>query len=288
MVEFLDSCRAIHGQDFMDHHNVVLIYRDFIIQLKKEIQNLSGRFHHWYQFKRDSSLKSYLLEHHIILDAYFTPTDLCDVLTDLFQVNNLDQNRNPDIYILNSELQLILNSYIAYKPRVLELCMPHLLKATDEVQIQLQQKHVQQNILVFCPKNIIYQDPTAVFYLYHQVNQIMGQTRFVYTYQDLVNTFYDFCTTDQEHFSHTSDFIEVKDDSPIALLLPFKYFHIDQIESIVQKLSMYLGRKGFLTYSCPYFKKPLFPNQCFDKILKFIEDKMEETILPQFVPTVQL
>lgn len=283
----IELCTEIHGPDLCDHHSILHTYREFITQLNKRIHVLSLEYCHWYSFKNNSLLKQYLLEHNTYLDETFTSKTLCNTMLDLFAYKNLEQTQNHEIYVLDSKLQTVLNSYMVYKPNMLEICMPQLQKVSNEVQLQLEKKHVFQDLFVFCPKTIIYQDPTSVFFLYHPINKLMRYHTFIHTWKDLVLLFLDFCSTNQENFTRNLDFIEIRDNSPMSNLLPFKYFHIDQCEMIVKQLSMYLGRQSLSTYSCPYFKKPLFPNQSFNTVIQFVENKMEETILPQFIPKMQ-
>lgn len=205
---------------------------------------------------------------------------LCKVLKELFE--KFEQTKNPEIIILNAELQIVFNSFIIYIPKLFETLLPQLESVPDEIRKTLQRNNVFKNLTLYYPKNIIYQDSTSVFYLVHQINKCMKTNNFSFNWMELCSMWLDFCTTNQENFIRQGDIIQIKENSPMSTLLPFKYFHIDQCEHILKSITKYLGRKNFSTYICPYLNKKLFTDQNFNTILSFIEDKIDDFILPGF------
>jgi hypothetical protein len=263
-------------------------YQGFIDQLLTQIHHISLKFNHWWSFKPNCALQKYLLEHEIILDEYFSSDALCNALYHLFDLKNLHHENNKDILVLTSSLQLCFESFLLYKPHLLESCKHLLVRAPCEIETQLKNDYILNNLNLECTKDIIYQDPSSIFYLYPQINKLMETGQHVFQWKELILLFQDFCTTQPAHFFHNSSFIYVKKNSPWSNLLPFQYFHIDQSEIILKQITKYLGRKPLSSFSCPYFQKPLFPNPIFNEILQFIEDKIDEEILPQFFPSIQV
>lgn len=250
-------------------------------------------------FKPHSQLKNYLLEHFIVLEEYFTADTLCSALTNMSDFKNLIEDTNNDIIVLTPQLEIIFNTSIIFKPHLFEACLPEIIRAPDDTNRCLQEQNIKRHLSLFGSGNValekfgsslIYKDQTSVFYLYHHVNKLMQTDKIVFSWSELLDLFKDFCTTDQANFTRKADtgIIEIKETSSIAHLVPFRYFHIEQCETILKKITKYLGRSSFNNYSCPYFKKRLFPNPMFNDIISFIEAEIDETImLPSFCPSLQ-
>ncbi len=202
----------------------------------------------------------------------------------------MEQNSNNSILILDAELQAILNACTIFKPNLIEACLPQLQKAPCNIEEHLKSLNIEQSLFVYCPKDLVYKDKTACFYLDHHIHKLMNNehNELVFTWNDLLMRFIDFCTTNQENFQRKSDVIKVKENSPMSVLLGFQYFHIDQAEDILKQVTKLLGRGKFRNYVCPYFKKPLFPNPLFCDILNFIDDRLDDSVLPPFIPSLPL
>jgi hypothetical protein len=250
-------------------------------------------------FKPNSQLKNYLLENHIVLDEYFTADTICSALTKMSGFKNLIEDTNNNIIVLTPKLEIIFNMSIIYKPHLFEACLPEIIRAPDDTNRCLREQNIKRNLSLLGSgtvenenfgSSLIYLDQTSVFYLYHHVKKLMQTHKIVFPWPELLDIFTDFCTTDQANFTRkaNTDIIEIKETSSIAHLVPFKYFHIEQCETILKRITKYLGRSPFHTYSCPYFKKKLFPNPMFDDVISFVEAKIDETImLPSFCPSLQ-
>lgn len=285
---FLDTCECIFGEDFHSYHDLIQSYTSFIDQLLTQITPLSLKFNQWWSFKPNSLLRKYLLEHEITLEIFFTFDALSNALNHLFDLRNLAQENNKDIIVLDSPLQLCFQSFMIYKPFLYEACKHLIQRAPPEIETKLKNEKIFKHLSITCPKTIIYKDPTSLFYLYPPINKLMETGQHVFKWKELSLLFQDFCTSHPEHFSRQLDFMEVKKDSPWASFLPFHYFHIHQCEAILKRITKYLGRKSFATYSCPNFQKPLFPNLMFNEIISLIEDKIDEKILPQYNVNISL
>jgi len=235
-------------------------------------------------FTDNSSLKILLEEHQIILDAFFTPATLCQVLKDLFIQQNLEQQENKDIIIIDSKMQKIFNVFFIFLPELFDYCMPHIEKVPHCINDTLKQNYIEKNLFVIVPENLIYDDPTAVFYLHHQVNTVMKTNKFCFNWNGLLQLFVDFATNNPEFFVRNGNILQIETKLPMSNVLPFKYFHIKQCEYILKKITKYLGRKSIITFMCPYSNTPLFQNSYFCKIIKYIEEKIDEHTLPSFSP----
>lgn len=266
----------------------MLFYASFISQILSQIKELSYQFNHWWMLKPNSLLQKYLLEHQIILEKYFNADTLCNTLYQLFQSKKIEQPNNKDIVILDNSLQLCFQTFMIYKPHLFETCKHLIQRAPGDIETKLRNDSIYQNLSVNCSPDLIYQDPSSIFHLNPQVRKLMETHQHIFKWSELIGLLQDFCTTHPEHFSRQLEIIKVKKNSPWATLLPFKYFHIDQCGAILKSITLYLGRNPFVTYSCSNLQKRLFPNSMFNEVLKFVEDKIDETIVPPFLPSIHI
>jgi hypothetical protein len=253
-----------------------------------KIKKLAGKYAEWWTFSPQAPLEKYLVEHDISLPKYWCSDDLVKALNHLLIQKNMNLPHNQDIIMLDDTLQSCFQKNMLYKPHLFEMCKPQLVRAPADIEMKLKTETILKSLTIYCTKDLIYQDPSSVFYLNPHINKLMETDQYVYNWPELVLLFRKFLTNHPEHFSCHLNFVQINKHSPWASLLPFQYFHIDQCEIILKQITKYLGRKPFMTYHCPRFQKPLFPNPQFHKILKFIEDKIDETVLPQFYPPIKI
>jgi len=274
---FLEICHSIYGEDFADHHKMINIYQKVINNMCNSIQILSKKFDNWWSFKPDSLIKKYLDHNKINMDQYFCKDTLCKAIENLFNLKKFSQLYNQEIFLLDFECQKIFNANLIYKPEIFNYIYPELEKVPEHLRKELQTQQIKNCLAVFCPREIIFLDNSACFWLFPYVNKLMETGKIIFTWTELTSLFLDFCTTNQENFVRHQDIIEIKQNSPMSNVFPFQYFHISQTEYVVKKISKYLGRQSFENYCCPYFKKPLFPNPTYHHTIKWIENFIDDT-----------
>ena len=222
-------------------------------ELLPELEKLESKYAVWWSFKPNSTLKKYLEEHQYYLTKYFTPSDLIDIVTDV--LSNMTLAGNSDIIELNDELQIVFDSWVIYLPNLLqEHLMSHIVIAPLEISIQLTNENIANNLYIESPYDILYKDPSSVFWINPIVDFLINKsTGNIYSWKQILNTFTDFCTSNNEFFTRHSDYIiSVNENTPLTKLFHFQYFHITQIETILRQITKFLGRQNGIFQSCAY------------------------------------
>jgi hypothetical protein len=246
--------------------------------LVPRLQELVSKYAVWWTFKSNSTLKTYLEEQRYILPKYFSPNNLLDIVIDVF--SNMTVTGNSDIIELNNDLQIVFDSWIIYMPNLTkEHLMPHIIEAPMEISQQLTNEHILKDIAIESPYDILYQDPSSVFWFNPIVDFLINNsTGNTYAWQDMLNIFTDFCTNNKRFFTrHSDDIISVNNDTPLTHLFYFKYFHITQIETILRNVTKFLGRKNGIFESCSYLKynyvfNDINTNDKYTNLFTFIDD----------------
>jgi hypothetical protein len=273
------------------------MYADFIkTELLPELKSLAAKFAVWWTFKSDSLLKSYLNDREIYLDTYFRPDELLNQVLNILKHSTQLANSNV-IVLMDENLQMVFNTWFIFIPDIIHMhLLPHIVPAPAHIANSLQRKNMAENFYVDSPLNIIYKDPSSVFWLMPSIDfAINKSTGNVYSWSKLLFIFTDFCTNTSDFFTRHSDtIIEVNDNTSLSALLDFKFFHIAQIETILKQLTKFLGRQKGFVQSCPFLKHvPSFKRtKCnkFNDVLTFIDDVVNNNnnLMPSVPPGLQL
>jgi hypothetical protein len=218
--------------------------------------NLS-KYSVWWAFKPNSSLQEYLEEHHIYLSQYFTPEELFNALTNIAESKQMFVYGNKHIIIPDNKLQECLNEWVLYCPELLTHCKNHIqnVVANTSMFYKLQSSKINENIYFESPMDIIFNDPSSLFWIHPDINAAMNQTnKVVYTWKELNDLFLDFCTTDEYHFTRKTDCIfYINPSSVLSKIFKSRCFHRNQIETVLKTVTKYLGKTKTINQYCPGF-----------------------------------
>lgn len=276
MVAQCPSCDQNGGpaSDSLTH-----MYVNFIrAELLPQLISLASKYAVWWTFKPDSLLKSYLNDREIYMEKYFRPDELLEQVLNILK--NSTQFSNNSVIVLNDEeLQRVFNTYFIHVPDLIqENLLPHIVPAPEEISHCLQDKIMTDNFYVTSPVDIIYKDPSSVFWLTPVVDfAINKSTGNVNSWSKLLSVFTEFCTTNNECLTrHGDTILEIRENTFLNDLFDFKFFHISQIETILKSITKFLGRKNGLNQSCPLLKHISMYKQSscnkFTDVLMFIDD----------------
>jgi len=234
------------------------MYLDFIKQqLQPKLQKLLHKYSVWWSFKPESQLKDYLEDNDVYLNTFFRPSELYEAITSIVEsTQSMKDSGNNDIVILDAKLQDCFKSWVIYKPELMTLCQEHIDILSPEMSAKLQNESIVNELCIHIPENIIFNDPASMFWLHPEINALMSNNVIIlYSWKQMYDVFFDFCTTNKTHFYPINDSIyQIDSNSMFARLFNFKYFHKDQIEDLLKGVTLFLGKSNTLKSNCPFFK----------------------------------
>ena len=265
------------------------MYVDFIEEeLLPEINRLAEKYADWWTFKPSSPLKAYLSDREIVMDEYFSLEELRYRVMSILE--HAAQFLNSDVIVLaDQELQMVFDSWYIFVPDVVENhLLSHVIPAPADISNDLQNKHMTEDFYVDSPVDLIYKDPSSVFWIPSFVDFAMNQsTGNVGSWNKLLFMFTEFCLNNTTYFTRFSDcIIGINENTCLTSLFDFKYFHISQIETLLQKITKFLGRKNSIFQSCHFITH----NPAFDitsihpNVFTFIDDIINNNndMMPDF------
>jgi hypothetical protein len=267
------------------------MYLEYItLQLIPELDKLIFKFSSWWSFKPNSTLHSYLKNNNIFLENYFYPDQLVSVILHLAQKNNMIEYYNENIIIPDIQLQQCFNSCILYKPDIFEYCLEHIYPVSNDETIKLMNKSIHDELFIDIPEDIIYNDPSSVFWLHPDINKILTKNdTVVFSWKKLYNLFLDFISTNNSHIKRKEDMIFfINETSELSDIFKFQYFHQDQIEDILKQVTKFLGKSKTIENCC---KKLSFNNINIDRhIFSFIDLNINNynKLLPSIISSIEL
>ena len=170
-------------------------------------------------------------------------------LLDLFEHGNTDI-----IHLVDTPLQSCFSSSVIYAPDLYHLCLPHVtvLDHHDTLE-QLKHKAVKNELFIESPAALLYQDPTAKFWIPPVFNHIICQNKnIIYSWTDLCELFTTFFMTPSQHVRRiNSTMYAIQPTSELTDYLQFKHIHHDQIVILIKHLAKYLGKTSTMLTLCP-------------------------------------
>ena len=240
------------------------MYADLIkTELLPQLTHLAAKYAVWWSFQPGSLLKTFLDDRNIKFDKYFRPEELLEQV--LNTLSNLSQFSNNNVIVLDKELQLVFDSWFIFIPDIIKTnLLPHVVQAPMEIANDLQNEHMINNFYVETSYDIVYKDPSSVFWLNPVIDfAIHKSTGNVNQWNNLLFIFTEFCTNNKFFFTrHNDTIIGIRNNTTLTHLFDFKYFHISQIETILKKTSKFLGRKNDIIQNCSFLKD----TQLFNKV----------------------
>jgi hypothetical protein len=248
------------------------MYLEYITtQLLPEIKKLIFKYSSWWTFKSHSSLHTYLKNNNVFLETYFYPDQLLSAILYLVRKNNMQEYYNENIIIPDIFLQQCFQSSILYKPDILEYCLEHIYLVSNEQTVKLMNQSIHNELFIDIPEDIIYNDPSSLFWLHPDINRILTKNKkIVFSWQELYSLFLDFITTNNIHFIRKEDMIfNINENSELSKIFNFKYFHKNQIEDMLKQITKFLGKSNTVEHCC---KQLPFKNLQIDKtVFSFID-----------------
>jgi hypothetical protein len=239
---------------------------------------LAEKYATWWTFKPSSLLKAYLNDREIVLDEYFSLDELQDQVINVLKHASQYSNSNV-IVLMDEEQQMVFDSWYIFVPNIVkDHLLAHVVAAPADISNALQNKHMTDHFYINSPIDLIYKDPSSVFWLFPFVDFAMNQsTGNVYSWNKLLFMFTEFCLNNTNYFTRLSDsIISINENTCLTSLFDFTYFHLSQIDTILKRITKFLGRKNGIVQSCHFIKNnPLFNITSTKKhpnVFTFIDD----------------
>lgn len=236
------------------------------------------KYSEWWTLKEHSPLQEFVATlPENSFNKYFTPEALVSLISHQAFKLRLKTPSNGDIILTeNSPLEKCFQSKPIYAPELYNLCLPHINIVTHAKTLeQLKNNAVEEDVLLPCGDGFKYLDPTAQFWIPHDFNQIIcNNAKICYSWAELIQMFYHFFTTPSDHVlhCHNNSIFKLNSDSAIANKFKFVYYHRDQITTITQQLSRYLGKTSTIVTVCPKIEFPHCKNT--DPIVYWLEKEL--------------
>jgi hypothetical protein len=223
-------------------------------------RSLDNNEEYW-SLKDRSPLRAYFDSHPLKSRRpadFFTPANLLEILKDHFWIHDLFEPGNGDIVrVGDSPFKQCFQTPTIYVPDLYNLCLPHVnIVQHHETRQQLKHAAVKQELYVEIPASILYQDPSARFWLPPVFNQIICRnTDISYPWEELRRLFTAFFTAPNEHITRLdTEMYAILPTSELADFFHFKHIHHDQVLVLIKHLTKYLGKTSTMLTLCPKLK----------------------------------
>jgi hypothetical protein len=222
-------------------------------QMFPELHKLLFKHATWWSFKPNSSLHSYLKDNKIDLNVYFNPDQLLSAILLQAKKYNMFVYGNQNIIIPDVRLQQCFQTSVLFVPDILNHCANHIFIVPNDKSIQLLNETIHNELYINVPENIIYSDPSSLFWLHPDVNTIItNNKKIVFSWKELNDLFVDFVTAPNDHFARKDDSIfYIKEKSVFRNIFRCQYFHKNQIEDILKQITKFLGKSNTIENCCP-------------------------------------
>ena len=209
------------------------------------------------------------------MNTYFTPDDLVEAILSIAESKYMLDIGNSEVFITDRALQDCFNSsWLIYIPDLKMYCEPHITSAPANIISTLQNEAFNKLVHLKCPESILYHDLSSLFWLHPDINAILTKNETtVFSWPLLCNLFTAFVTTNTTHFRKKDNgLFEIKEQSPLAKVFRFKYFHIHQIESILKRVTKFLGKSNTLAHCCTNLSLDSIPPH----VIQFIDSPIHK------------
>ena len=271
MLSFLDTCDNCCNTTLTKEYQRFL--KDHLLSLLKELSNKSTE---WCSFKTETLLESYLNRRGYYFEKYFRPIELYNALDTCIENEFMLEPGNDDIILLNKELEICFDTNVIIKSELQSLISTYVNNIISLQVIPLQNNYIHSNLVITTPLNIIYNDGSSRFWLHPTINRLLNKKKIIYSWSELVKLFeLDICNNKTHVRKLNSSLFSINPLSPLTKLFAFKYFHKNQIETILKQITTFLGRSNSLLTICPNLKFPLLSKH--DKVIVFIEQHINNS-----------
>jgi c-di-AMP phosphodiesterase-like protein len=163
---------------------------------------------------------------------------------------------NNSVIIPDLRLQHCFQTSVIFINDILNYCREHVIPVTNEKSIELLNEKIYNEMYINVPDDIIYSDPSSIFWLHPDINSIITKNqKIVFTWSELNHIFLDYVTTPNEHFIRKENSIFFIDEkSELRNIFKCQYFHQDQLENIIKQITKFLGKVNSIEKCCPKLK----------------------------------
>lgn len=256
------------------------MYLEFIQnEVYPTIKKLLQKFSIWWTFQPESLLEDFLKDYNVILPQYFCPEELFNAILNIASSNGMIEYGNSNIIVADRKLQECFKTWYIYIPDLLKYCTDHVQPVNSEINESLKNDAVYREIYIEPPVNIIYNDPSSLFWLHPDINYAMNNNlAMTYSWKELVSLFENFCYTNKQHFIRIDQAtFQIKPTSILNSLFKFKIFHKNQIEGILKSVTKFLGKPKTIEHCCKNFN-PVIADKSLFNILDFAVNNCNKLI----------
>jgi hypothetical protein len=280
---FTDSCTscAIDNADQNLSRSLLKMYLEIITELQENLSNVVNRYSEWFTFKSNSTLKEYFNKNNIYISTHFCPADLIKAVKRIIDFPFFNLQNNSQLVTLEPDLQVVFGQWIIYEPELWTHLLPHIQEVPLSTSIPMQNEKIKNDFHIDISDEIIYQNISSRFWLHPTVNEILSNNKkLTYTWNNLLSSFIDFCTSNNEFFSRQDEsFIRVNPNTSLTHLFSFNCFHVDQCEAILKQLTKFVGKYVTLPDICPQLKSEYIfydvltnEKSTYKNVFRFIEN----------------
>jgi len=190
------------------------------------------------------------------LSLYFRPIELINIIETIVEKSSFTDLGNPDIIILNKDLEACFNAPCIYKPNLYFHCLSHVTLANAEKVNELRNFILSTEFYLDSPIDLIYEDPSSLFWIHPLFNTyILANEKIVYTWTELCTRFLKFVTTEPTDFIPlANDIYKLHPNSSLTSAIQFKHFHTSQIPLILKQITKFLGKSNTIFTLCKNLK----------------------------------
>lgn len=250
-----DSCTRCSNPN---QPQMTKLYLEFITtNLLPKLQKKIAEYEEWWIFKPNSRLASYIQKHKHMLQLYFRPTELIQIIKIIANDQNMYAVGNNDIIVLDKDLQECFNTSCIFIPRLYFFCLTHVNIVKTKKCDELKNEMIKDDFFVEVPLNIIYNDPTSKFWIPQKfiTSYNYQRKKITYSWKDL-NTLFVKHISKQENgiIQLNKSMFEIQSTCNFAKEFQFKFFHISQVPNILKQITKFLGKTNNLLTLCPTLK----------------------------------
>ena len=191
---------------------------------------------------------------------------------------SLYEKGNSFIIHLTPALQACFNVPIATVDDLPSMIIDHVYVLDKHECLEYQQNFVSENLSILLDDKLIYDDPLSLFWVAPILNFIVYKnSKITYTWQELVELFYLFCTSQNNHIIQCFDgHVRIDSTSALSKMFNFEHFNVNQINDVLMQSVQYIGKQKTLNKCCKQLE--MLTNMPSFEFLKYLIDKHSDML----------
>lgn len=223
-------------------------------QLIPKLKEKTEEYKEWWIFKPNSPLATYIQQQGYALNLYFRPIELIETIQNIAHFKNMYTYGNQDVIVLDEELQQCFNTTCIYLPKLMSFCLCHVNVVVDSKRCdQLKNEMIKNDFYIEPPVDLILNDPTSKFWIPQQFITAYNQKkkRVNYPWKELMSLFFKFITKYENGINQLGgSMFQIQPNCSFADKVQFKYFHTQQVPTILKQITKFLGKSNNLSTLC--------------------------------------